>query len=490
MYATHPKPISRIRRAGARLRGEAGFAVPTVLLMMLAAFAVVSVGVITASNTQRGTIRDQASKGAVQLAENGIDEAILRYNHLTPSASNPCGPVGGTKVGDWCQVAEAPDSGGGKYSYVVQVHNPAYPPARAGGAAADGTWKLPEDDQGNLELKVVGTGLMGDATRRVLTDAKSFSTNVFGQYQVKAGKDIILDGNASIQAGTAAGGNIYVNNYAKQCGDASVGVGHNLYLNQNGAYFTDSACTQPASLVGHQDIVLPPVNQGDAPTNNDNGRFFSQDPVSTANGNNAKACWNGLNADGTTGTCGARHLDIGGASAVTLSGTKYSFCKLTTASNSSLLVSGGSKVVIYFDSPEACGYPSGTAQLDMNSNSRITSNDGTPVQLFFVGSTSRQTIVRLAANTDANAECEQNMIVYAPLSDILVNPGSGTSSTDGTTYCGALAGNTITLGSNAHLRVNGDVSLTMQPQVAYYQSDQFVECTAQAAAAPNFAAGC
>jgi hypothetical protein len=467
-------PLSKLKT---RIRADAGFAIPTVLLMMLAAFSIVSVGVVAASNTQHGTIRDQDSKAAVQLAENGIGEVMLRYNHLDPQTSNLCSPLGVSPVSGWCSVGPVTDPSGGTYTYQAYV--------------GTGT-ALPQDGQGNLALKIIGTGTKGDATRRVMTEAKSFSTNVFGQYQVKAGEDITLDGNASIQAGTAAGGNINLNNNAAQCGQASVGVGHNLYQNQNGAYFTDSDCTQAATLVGHEDISLPPVNQGDAPTNNENSRFFSLDPVSAVHGNHARACWNGLNADGTTGTCGPRHLDIGGASAVTLSGSKYSFCKLTTSANSSLLVSGGSagghKVVIYFDSPEACGYPSGTAQLDMNSNSRITSSDGTPVELFFVGSTTRQTLVRLSANTDANAECEQNMIVYAPLSDVLVNPGS--SSNGGTTYCGALAGKSITLGSNAHLKVNGDVSLTLQPQVAYYQPDEFVECHASVATAPNYDAGC
>jgi type II secretory pathway pseudopilin PulG len=454
-------------------RADAGFAIPTVLLMMLAAMAVVSVGVVAASNTQHGTIRDQNSKAAVQLAENGVNEAILRYNHLDASSSNLCSPLGVSPVSGWCSVGPVSDPSGGTYSYQVYV--------------GTGT-VIPQDGQGNLELKVVGTGTRGDATRRVLTDAKSLSTNVFGDYQVKSGEDITLSGNASIQAGTAAGGNINLNNNAQQCGSASVGVGHNLYQNQNGAYFTDSDCTQPASLVGHENISLPPVNQGDAATNNDNGRFFSQDPVSAVTGNNAKACWNRLNSDGTTGTCGSRELNIGGASAVTLGGSKYSFCKLSTSANSSLLVTGGHLVVIYFDSPEACGYPSGTAQLDMNSNSRITSTDGTPVELLFVGSNSLETIVRLAANTDANAECEQNMIVYAPLSDVLVNAGS--TNNEGTTYCGALAGRSITLGSNAHLKVNGDVSLTLQPQVAYYQTDEFVECRAEATTAPNYDTGC
>jgi hypothetical protein len=463
------------------MRAEAGFAIPTVMLMMLTAFAVVSVGVVAASNTQRGTVRDQDSKEAVQLAENGISQAVLRYNHLDASASNLCSPLGVSPVNGWCLVPSSTgwisDPSGGRYRYQVYV--------------GTGT-AIPQDSQGNLELKIVGTGAKGHATRRVMTDAKSFSSNVFGDYQVKSGKDITLAGNATIQAGTAAGGSIYLNNNAKQCGQASVGVGNNLYQDQNGAYFTDSACTQPASLVGHENISLPPVNQGDAPTNNNNNRLFSQDPVSAITGNKARACWNGLNADGSAGTCGPRELDIGGATAVTLGGSKYSFCKLTTSANSSLLAAGGAanghKVVIYFDSPEACGYPSGTAQLDMNSNSRITSSDGTPVELFFVGSTSRQTIVRLAANTDANAECEQNMIVYAPLSDVFVNPGN--TSANGTTYCGALAGQSITLGSNAHLKVNGNVSLVLQPQVAYYKVDEFKECIARPATAPNYDAGC
>jgi type II secretory pathway pseudopilin PulG len=470
MDARKPRRVRDIRRSAARLREERAFAVPTVLLMMLAAFAVVSVGVMAASNTQRGTVRDQNSKAALQLAEAGINEAMLRYNHLTPAAGNLCSPLGVFPANGWCQVGPVPDPSGGTYSYQVYVGT---------GSA------LPEDDQGNLELRVVGTGTMGETTRRVMNAAKSFSTNVFADYQVKAGEDIVLDGNASINAGTAAGGDITLNNNASLCGPASVGVVHNLHQNQNSGHFSDTDCQQPTTDVGHEDINLPLVS---VPLTNENTRLFGQDPVSAVHGNNARACWNGFNADGTTGTCGARHLDIGNASAVTLGGSQYVFCKLTTNSNSSLLVSGGRKVVIYFDSPESCGYPSGTAQLDMNSNSRITSSEATPVELRFAGSTTRQTILRLSANTDANAECQQNMIVYAPLSDVLVNPGS--TSNNGTTYCGALAGKSITLGSNAHLRVNGDYDLTLQPAIPYYQPDEFVECRAAPATAPTFDAGC
>src|SRR4051794_26998058 len=44
----------RIKRLTSRLRGEAGFALPVTLLMLLAAFATVSVGVVTSVRVQRG----------------------------------------------------------------------------------------------------------------------------------------------------------------------------------------------------------------------------------------------------------------------------------------------------------------------------------------------------------------------------------------------------------------------------------------------------
>lgn len=475
MHARRSRGHTHIRRIARRLRSQGGFAIPTTLLMMLTAFAVVSVGVVAASNTQHGTIRDQSSKAAVQLAENGINEAMLRFNNLTAAAGNLCSPLGVSPVSGWCVVGPVQDPSGGTYSYQVYV--------------GTGT-KMPQDNQGNLELKVVGTGTMGGTTRRVLTDAKSSSSNVFSGAQVKAAKDITVDSNATIHAGTAAGGDITLAGNARQCGQASVGVGHHFNTASNTGYFSDPDCQTSLTTVNQQNISLPPVQQGDAATVNDNGRFFSQDPVSAIQGNNGRACWNGRDANGTTGTCAARHLEIGNASAVTLSGSVYSFCKLTMSSNSSLLVAGGQshKVVIYFDSPENCGYPSGTAQLQMSSNSRITSNDGTPVQLLFVGSTTRQTLVSLSANTDINAACQQNVIIYAPLSDIVLDGGG--LQQGGSTYCGALAGQSIHLNSNVDLKTRGDADLTLQPQVPYYQPDDYVECTGPAGVTGSYDAGC
>ena len=61
-----------------------------------------------------------------------------------------------------------------------------------------------------------------------------------------------------------------------------MGVGRHLDLIFNAQYYQNFDCTVPLTEddVIQQPLVLPPVNQGDAPTNNDNGRFFAQDPRS------------------------------------------------------------------------------------------------------------------------------------------------------------------------------------------------------------------
>jgi hypothetical protein len=308
---------------------------------------------------------------------------------------------------------------------------------------------------------------------------------VFSDYQVKAGDGVTLDSNSRIHAGTATNGDISLSSNAKQCGQASVGVGHQLQQAGSNSYFQDPECTAPNATVGEDDIVLPRVNQGDVPTNNDNSNFFA---IDRASGNQAAACWSGMKASGASGSCGSRELEIGSNSAVTLNGTRYSFCKLTMSSNSALYVAAGQTVAIYFDSPENCGYTSDVVQIEMASNTRISSNSGNPVQLLFVGSEAGSqdpdfihTILHLSSNTDINAACEQNFVVYAPLSDIVLNSNS--------TYCGALAGKSIHLDSNADVRTNAASQAFIVPYTSpHYTVDRFVECAATSASPPS--SGC
>jgi Tfp pilus assembly protein PilX len=468
MDAIRPESAGCIRRIATRLGGQAGFALPITLFMLMAAFALVSVGVIATIDAQRGTSRDESTKSSLQLAQTGVNDALLHFNRISPSPTNQCSPVSGTApdANGWCQQITTTDPAGGTYSYQVRVCDSAgVCPTPSGHATAI--------------VEIVGVGAINNTTRRVDVQANSASgTQPFSTYQVKSADGITLDSNAMIHAGTATNGDLTLNSNAKQCGLASVGVGHEMRTAGANSYFSDPNCTTAASDYSHQQLNLPPVNQGSAATINDDGRLFSQDLVS---GSKANACWNGLKANGTTGLCGPRQLDIGGSTSVTLTGSLYSFCKLTMSVNTSLFSSSGHPVVIYFDSPESCGYPSGTAQLSMASNTRISSNDGSPVQLLFVGSQTLQTSILLSSNTDTDAACVQNFIVYAPLTAIEMNSNS--------TYCGALAGKSLHLDSHADVRTDAVSAGFIIPNAApHYAANRFVECSATTPSPPN--SGC
>jgi hypothetical protein len=451
----------KIRRIARRLEDEAGFALPVTLLMLMAAFATVSVGVVTSVSVQHGTIRDQGSKAALQLAQTGVNEALLQFNRITPSDTNSCSPVttSGPAASGWCQtVGPLSDASGGTFTY--QAH--------------------PYGDGVNNVLQIVGTGQFGGATRRILITAKSLSQNVFGDAQVKTANGISMDSNSEIHASAATNGNFTLSSNAKQCGPASVGIGRQMTLTGSASYFSDPNCTSAYSTVNQQQLILPTVNQGDAATNNDDGRLFSQDLIS---GNKGDACFNGRNGNGQTdNSCGARELSISNNSAVTLTGGTYSLCKLTMRSNTSLYISAGHTVAIYFDSPQACGY-AGTlpvVQLDMASNTRITSTDGhaANVAMLFVGSPSRQTQINLSSNTAVGTNCQQNFVIYAPLTDVDINSNS--------TYCGAMGAKSLHLDSNADLKTDPtQASLLLPPVSPHYSNPQFLECSVATGSTPT-----
>jgi hypothetical protein len=453
------------------VRGEGGFALPTVMLMSVAAFSIASVALLSSMSSQGSTIHDQRSKTSFATAESGVSDAMLRYN-LT-AAPTACAPVGGSPdANGWCPpLTISPAVNGGSVQY--WVHPPSLTPSRR----CQGTSSAASC------MEIVALGTLNGVTRRVDVTATSASnTPLFADAAVKATDSISLDSNAVIHSGVATNGNMTLSSNAKQCGPVSVGVGKTLTLSANAQYDLDTSCTTPTSTYAQAPLTLPPVNQGDAPSNNDNGRFFGLDVVS---GNKSDACFNGMDADGTSGTCGARELAVGGNSSLTLGGSVYSLCKLSLSSNSKLYTATGAQVKIYFDSPEACGQSSGTTQMALSSNTRISTPNIAPssVALLFVGSTSRATAIQLNSNTDANALCQQNFVIYAPLTSMNLNSNS--------TYCGALASKSLQLSSNATITTgSGTGSFTLPGTAPYYALDPtgFVECQAATASPPN--AGC
>jgi len=450
-----------------RLASEGGFAVPTVLLMTVAALGMAGVAVTTSIQGQSGTVRDQGGKAALGVAESGVSQALLHYNRGVA----PCVPA---TAGGWCGPVTGMSVNGGAVSYWARTLDSAEECGVANEVQC---------------VEIVSLGTVNGVSRRVDVMASTLPTEEsptlgpFATAGVLSYEDMTLDSNAVIHTGTATNGNLSLNSNAKQCGQASVGIGKELKTSPNAQYHSNSTCTAPSSEVLQQELTLPLVDQTDAATNNDNHRLFAEDQIS---GNKGDACWNGKKGDGkATSACGARELRIDNKSAVTLGGKIYSFCKLTLRSNSALYIESGVNTTIYFDSPENCLQSSGVYQLDLQSNSRITSASGDPVTIamLFVGSQTRQTRILLNSNTEVDGPCEQNFIIYAPLSDVTLNSNSK--------FCGAIAGKKIHLDSNAEIwsakgsgSFNvGGVDLPDTP--AHYTPYRFVECSPAPASTPN-----
>ena len=425
------------------LSSQDGFALPTVLFMLLAAFAVASIAVISSVNAQHGTTRDMATKDALAAAEAGVQQALVRYN--AGAIAGTCAP-GDTSQAGWCVAQQGSIQPGGTFNYSV----------------------LP----GAGVIDVVSQGTVGGVTRRVHVTAHSAAGDQpFIDFGVIGRDSVSLASNGEITADTATNGDVTLGNGASTflCGNVQVGVGHDILP----AGRTPSCGGQ--ELQG--EITLANVNQADVRTNNNNNKFFGSNPVT---GKKSDVCWNGANPDGVASTaCGSREMYIDHNSGVTLTSGNYSFCKLTLRQNSIVQVASGSTVRIYFDTPEACGYPSGVTQLDMDSNTEITANGSSgagDVALLFMGSESRSTRIALASNTFTDQNCNQNFVIYAPRTDI----GFASNAH----YCGALAGKTIALASNAHVTANNLASGFLLPNApAHYTIDRFVECSAQGSAA-------
>lgn len=464
-------PVRRVARAvGRRLVSEDGFAVPTVMLMTVAALGMAGVAVMTSIQGQSGTVRDQGTKAALAVAESGVSQALLHYNRGVA----PCTPA---VEGEWCGPVTGMSVNGGGVSYWARVLE---------GGEQCGVANEVEC------VEIVSTGTVGGVTRRVnvfassLVDEDSSPGGPFASAGVLSRDSIVLDSNATIHTGTATNGDLILNSNARQCGPASVGVGKGMTLNSNAGYFADAQCGTAAGTPGQKELTLPLVNQGDARTNNDNGRLFSEDLISGTKGD---VCWNGKNGNGQTSSdCKARELVVNSNSAVTLGGSVYSFCKLKLDSNGALYTAPGVSVTIYFDSPEECEYSSGVNQLELLSNTRITSASGTSVDiaLLFVGSETIQTGILLNSNTTVNGPCDQNFVIYAPLSDVEFDSNSR--------FCGGIAGKSVHLDSNAEVWAASGTESFELPGVeipetaAHYEPYRFVECSSAPATPPN--AGC
>ncbi len=413
------------------------------LVVLTVGFGLASVASVGAISSIRNSGRDTDTQRALAAAEAGVEQAQLRQNKIRTADGFPCLVLGAN--GDlipgsalpngWCpELSDAVD--GNNFTYTVS-------PASAAGV-------------GKERITIISEGVAGDSRRRIAVDSlTSTGAPAFVDATVAGRDSLTLDGDALIDATAGTNGDVILEGFAEICGDVTHGVGKTLIT--VGA----DAGVCPEYTIGEQPLRLAPPDPGNVANENDNGRFFGED-VRTGNAGNV------------TWDAASRTLKLSGEGTLTLGGSNYSLCKLEMTGNSRIYIAAGARVRIWFDSPEACGQPSGVAQLSMAGTSQISTTSGVPADggLIFVGSASIPTTIDLRGDGTAN-----ELIVYAPRSDVNVG-GEGN-------YAGAIAGKTIAVfGSGTIVGDDSALDFNIPVQTAY-TPERFIECVGPLTTTPD-----
>ncbi len=430
---------------------EHGFALPTVMLAMIAAFGMATAAVVASVGAQRGSIRDQQTKAAFAAAEAGVNHALLRYNRIPTAAGATCVPVGGSApgAGGWCSAGTSGQIDRGSYSY----------------------WVRPTE----TELEVVSVGEVDGVTRRVEVEAKSAQGTTEGTRPFSFASVVGLDGislsaKASIHADVATNGDIALS--SKSLLDCSyAGVGYGRGYNPS----VGSATCSPTQ----GEVSLPPVNSGDVMTNNSNGRICNLDPML------------GQTCSSTYWNPTTKRLSLKSGASLTLGSAggefNYAFCKLTLNANSYINITAGAKVRIYFGTPEECGNESTPLVLASGSRIQPTGSGATDVAILIPGSDARATTTSLSADA-LLFECDQSFVLYAPRTAVTLNSRSH--------ICGGVAAKSIMVNVDASITASNTAANFELPNTASHYSvgytpGSFIECAAAMPVSPSAPdAGC
>lgn len=447
-------------RARARSEHGAAAVIAVGALALLAA-----VGVVTSDTVfsgLQGTGGDLKGKRAFAAAEAGLETATNRQSAVLYDTTAPCLSVSlagkltrSTAAGNgWCPVVSETYSDDSAAKYWVDQP------------------KVVKTEHGQFVLSttVVAEGTFAGRTRRVRAKAQAATGLVlFGDAGLSSLDDLLLEGDVAVDADVRSNSKINVQGSVNLCGanggSATPGPGQAVGI---GGSAQVCGSTTPATTP----FVMPPVDQGDVATKNDNDKiycgFSSQTPApGSARGCDVTDKPNQISWNPTT-----RSLTMTGGT-LTLTGGTYSLCRLDMSGQSELAAKAAD-TEIYFDSPENCGQSKGVSQLSMTGHSQIrnTTTNPTKFRMFFMGSDTIDTNISMAGGSGA-----QEMLIYAPRSSIEI--------AGGTTLLGAVAGKKITMKGQSSFTWDARVKDVDAAVVNSFERSQFVECARARGATPD-----
>jgi hypothetical protein len=421
--------------------------VPVALAILFLVWGLATVSLRGALTSNHQSQRDRSVKLALQAASAGIDTALYRLNLIQPSSVQCITVSGGSLVvsslaaDGWCAAQTEELGDGASYS------------ARVSSAVS-----LHANGQALVERRVVSTGLANGVRRRVLMRITAATGEpIFpGGYAGVSLTALDVGNNVDISGGLGTNGNLTLKNFAQVCGDATPGPGKALSI-QNNAQVCGGYSVAPAGTP----FNLQPVDQGNAPTVNDNSRIGTV-PAPT----NPDPCTSCSSVDWNPST---RVLKLGNNATLTLGGGIYSFCRIELNNSAQLKIAAGSVVRIFVDAPESCGGGSGMGSVSVRNDSAIVNMnaDPTSLQLYVVGSQSASTSVDFS--NGVSLQTDMIMAIYAPYSTVTLR--------NNVRLTGAVAARSLVLQNNASLTYHERIAdITSGSPVRLYRSATYREC--------------
>ncbi len=424
----------------ARLQADGGFALPTVMLGMLAAFGLATAMVVSSVSAGSGTTRDTNTKSAFSVAEAGASQALLRYNSFTTTAAKPCvteGPGGQAYLDEsgaladppqptgWCAPVTATTSGG-SYRYDIK-------PGAAG-------------------ILIISTGVFDGITRRIkvgttyVANPPPSGATPFDTFDVIAKDGITLNSGTRIAANVATNGTLDLNSGSRiYCDNAQYG---SIVLNSGSSI--GCAGTTP-------NIDVPDVDTTPYRTTNNNSLIGT-------------GCWNYSSV--------SKWLIVNSGCSITLgqSGVthNYYFCRLELNSGSRLFIRNGATVNIWFGPPNLCG----------NIDEPLLNNSGSDISPVSIsGATTRLTMLvhsyppkptKVLFNSGGLwFDCNHSFLFYAPTTDLTLNSGPH--------VCGSVAAKSLYMNSGSTISksvfgANWELPGSSGAVTPHFNASDFLEC--------------
>ena len=360
-------------------RRDDGFAMYTVIMVMMVILVLAASMANGSVATITGVNKDEVATRAFQAAEAGAQTALHRINLIQPAVGQcvttaAANPQAGS---NWCAATSPESIGNGQY-FTYQTSTQM--DSGCTGTSFGATYS---------ERCIVATGTVSGVSRRVILRVVSSSGIApFPVAGVLGLNSVTLSNNARISGSVGTNGQLTMGNNSRVTGSASLWTNAPNPVIKNGASITGGQIRGPQFQASRPNM-LNPATGGDSATSNDNARLL-------AGASPADTCSSGGGTCYTNTVANPRELVFANNKSVTLGGAVYNFCKVAFNNGATMNVAAGATVIVFLDSPNrpgsGCKTGQGTWVANNNAIFQNPSGDASKFQIISYGNTTATTI--------------------------------------------------------------------------------------------------